>query len=72
MHSTALYCTVLYCSVLYCCSRIVATTRHTWQDSSDGLLLRTQQWLGLMAPHSSTTYDSSIIAPVVNMIIKDK
>lgn len=60
---------VLFCCV---CSRIVATTRHTWQDSSDGLQLRTQQWLGLMAPQSSTTFDSSFLAPVVNLVIKDK
>lgn len=53
-------------------SRIVATTRHTWADSSEGLQLRTQQWLGLMAPKASTTFDSSFIGPVVNMVIKDK
>lgn len=54
------------------CSRVVVTTRHTRQDSSGGLQLRTQQWVGLMAPRSTSTFDTSLMAPVVNMVVRDK
>jgi hypothetical protein len=52
-------------------SRTVATTRHTWSDSSQGLLLKTQQWLGFMKPDSMTDYDESVLAPIINTIIRD-
>lgn len=56
---------------MYC--RTVATCRHSWRDSPEGLILRTQQWVGLMAPHASTgTYDASLMAPVTNLVIKEK
>ncbi|KAF8057646.1 hypothetical protein HT031_005995 [Scenedesmus sp. PABB004] len=53
-------------------TRVVATTRHTWSDSPDGLRLRSQQWVGLMAPGSNTEFDTSPIAPVTNLIIKNE
>lgn len=54
-------------------SRTVVTTRHTWSDSPEGLRLTTQQWLGLMKANSTTEFDrDTIIAPVVNMIAKEK
>jgi hypothetical protein len=50
----------------------VATTRHTWQDSPQGLLLRTQQWLGVMAPSVHTQYDASLMAQMANGVVQDK
>lgn len=51
----------------------MATCRHSWRDTPEGLVLRTQQWVGLMAPHASTsTYDTSLMAPVTNMVIREK
>lgn len=52
--------------------RTVVTTRHTWTDSNQGLKLRTQQWIGLMEAGSNTDYDTSLIAPVTNLIIKER
>lgn len=52
--------------------RTIVTTRHTWNDSNQGLLLKTQQYIGLMEGGSNTKYDSSLIAPVTNMIIKEQ
>lgn len=50
--------------------RTVATTRHTWSDSADGLLLRTEQWLGVMAPGENTQFDDSMLASAVNRIVQ--
>eukprot|EP00879_Flechtneria_rotunda_P026070 GHRR01027750.1.p1 GENE.GHRR01027750.1~~GHRR01027750.1.p1 ORF type:complete len:297 (+),score=78.50 GHRR01027750.1:478-1368(+) len=52
--------------------RTVVTTRHTWQDSKQGLLLKTQQWLGLMQAGSTMAYDTSLIAPIANAVIKQR
>eukprot|EP00775_Hariotina_reticulata_P002394 gene2394-2698_t len=52
-------------------TRTVATTRHSWMDSSQGLLLKTQQWLGFMKPDSTTDFDESVLAPIINKIIRD-
>ncbi|KAF6262423.1 hypothetical protein COO60DRAFT_626400 [Scenedesmus sp. NREL 46B-D3] len=46
--------------------RTIVSTRHTWVDSSSGLLLRTQQAVGLMEAGSDSAYDTSLIAPVIN------
>jgi hypothetical protein len=50
-------------------SRLVGNTRHTWSDSPDGLQLRTQMLLGLMAPGSTTVFDTGFIAGLANSII---
>jgi hypothetical protein len=50
-------------------SRVVGTTRHTWFDSPSGLLLRTQMFMGLMAPGSTSKFDTSAIAALANPII---
>jgi hypothetical protein len=52
--------------------RTVATTRHTWRDGQEGLFLRTQQWLGLMEPQSIERYDASMMAPMANLVVKEK
>lgn len=50
-------------------SRVVGNTRHTWSDSPEGLQLRTQMWTGLMAPGSTTVFDTSFVAGLANPII---
>jgi hypothetical protein len=50
-------------------SRVVGTTRHTWFDSPDGLMLRTQMLLGLMAPGSTSRFDTGAIAGLANPVI---
>lgn len=52
-------------------TRVVSTTRHTWNDSPNGLQLRTQMFLGLMARGSRTVYDTSFLAGPANKIIKN-
>jgi hypothetical protein len=52
--------------------RVVATTRHTWQDNAAGTALirmRTQLWIGLMDIGSSTTFNTSTFAGSVNDFI---
>uniref|UniRef100_A0A383W4B0 Uncharacterized protein n=1 Tax=Tetradesmus obliquus TaxID=3088 RepID=A0A383W4B0_TETOB len=49
--------------------RVVGNTRHTWSDSPAGLQLRTQMFLGLMAPGSNSVFDTSWIAALANPII---
>lgn len=52
--------------------RTVVWTRHTWTDSDQGLVLRTRQMLGLMEEGSNTEFDTSFMAPLTNMIIRDR
>jgi hypothetical protein len=52
--------------------RTIVNTRHTWTETSGGLLLKTQQAVGLMEAGSNMLYDTSFIAPVTNMIIKEQ
>jgi hypothetical protein len=53
-------------------SRTIVNTRHTWTESSSGLLLKTQQAVGLMEAGSDSVFDASLIAPVTNLIIKEQ
>jgi hypothetical protein len=53
-------------------TRTIVNTRHTWQDTSSGLLLKTQQAVGLMEAGSDSVFDTSLIAPVTNLIIKEQ
>jgi hypothetical protein len=51
-------------------TRVVATTRHTWSDSPEGLQLRTQMFLGLMARGARDKFDLSLLAAPVNAVIQ--
>jgi hypothetical protein len=52
-------------------TRIVATTRHTWSDSPDGLQLRTQMLLGLMARGSRDSFETNFLAKKANPKIQE-
>jgi hypothetical protein len=52
-------------------TRVVATTRHTWSDSPEGLQLRTQMFLGLMARGARDTFDTTWLARKANPKIQE-
>lgn len=53
-------------------TRTIVNTRHTWTETSAGLMLKTQQAVGLMEEGSDSSFDASLIAPVTNLIIKEQ
>ncbi|KAF8057645.1 FUM1 [Scenedesmus sp. PABB004] len=52
--------------------RIVATTRHTWSDTPDGLRLRSQFFLGLMKTAVPSRFETGSLATTVNNVIRDR
>jgi hypothetical protein len=45
-------------------ARVVATTRHTWNDNAGGTALvgmRTQLWIGLMKTGTTTTFETGLV-----------
>ncbi|KAF8062930.1 hypothetical protein HT031_003769 [Scenedesmus sp. PABB004] len=49
--------------------RTVTTVTHSWADSPQGLRLRTQMWMGLMARGSHSAFDTSLVGVAANHVI---
>lgn len=50
--------------------RVVGSVRHTWRDSPAGLVMATHSYIGLMAPGSVTTFDTSTLAASANALVR--